>query len=105
MYAYMLANTIMKEVAITLENSDDSSQLGRVRAWTNGLPDKLLTKSSDLFGAIAGSTLCHTANVKELVGDARCQCGGVKYLKCSLMSLSLPLFFWGCVQYRTTKRF
>ena len=51
--AYMLVNTVVKEeVAVGLASADDGTPLGKMNTRTNGLPLKLLTKSSDLFGGI-----------------------------------------------------
>lgn len=96
--AYMVVNTVVKEeVATGLSSADDDTLLGKVNAWTNHLN---CSPNRDLFGGIVRSALCHTAHFKEFVGEVRCQCGGVKYLKCTWTTSSLPSFFGGCVQYR-----
>ena len=104
--SYLVVNSILREeIATSIESSDPNNALGKLEVWTNGLPSKLLAKCSHLFEDIAKAALCHTTEFKEFVGDSRCQCGGVKYLKCTWASMSVPSFFWGCVQYRVSERF
>ena len=105
---YIEVNEIVKEeLMVALNNGGSDSYLGKLREWTDNLPNKVLSASSDTFSSIAKAALHHSSDVIANKGSGRCQCGGVKVLKVNWKSRndSLPSFFWGCTHYRAIEKF
>ena len=105
---YMEVNQILKEeLAIALNNGSHGSYLGKLKEWTNNLPSKVLSASSDTFTSIAKAAFHHSSDIIANKGSGRCQCGGVKVLKVNWKSGcdSLPSFFGGCARYRSVEKF
>lgn len=103
---YLEVNEIVKEeISSSISNCSQSSPLGRLNMWSNGLQRKLITSCCDTLSSVAKSAMQHSATQPDQhVG--RCQCGGVKVLKVNWKNVSdLPSFFWGCGRYRQFERY
>ena len=70
---------VKKALMSALNNGSSDSYLGRLREWTNNLPNKVLSASSDTFSSIAKAALHHSSDVIANKGSGCCQCGGLKY--------------------------
>lgn len=103
---YLEVNEIIKEeVTSSISNCSQSTPLGRLNMWSNGLQRKLITSCCDTLSSIAKSAMQHSdTQPDQHIG--RCQCGGVKVLKVNWKNVSdLPSFFWGCGRYRQFERY
>ena len=96
---------VKEEITSSISNCGQSSPLGRLDMWSNGLQRKLITSCCDTLSSVAKSAMQHSATQPDQhVG--RCQCGGVKVLKVNWKNVSdLPSFFLGCGRYRQFERY
>ena len=54
---------IYEEVKSCIENSGNTSQLGKVQLWTHGLQSKMVSASNGLFEAVAKAVIKHVLNM------------------------------------------
>ena len=103
--SFMEVNDVIREeISSTLSGCGKESSLGKINAWTNELPSKVLVQSSKTFGEVAKAGLLHVCS--DLVGaDSRCRCGGTKVLKFKWEENEAPSFFWGCGRYRPNETY
>ena len=98
--AYLeVGDIINEELAICTLNASPQTRLGKLSAWTNHLPRKLLSSSWQVQRSIAQAS--YQLSGIWAPGEGRCKCGSS--LKLCFSWRDSPIahasFFWGCVSY------